>query len=45
MNCGVDMTEKFPTGNDVLDHLVKLTLGHLVPSTTLCNPVKPLQDH
>lgn len=31
-------TEQFLTGsitNDVLDHLVKLTMGHLVPSTTL----------
>ena len=42
------MTEEFPKGSiidDVLDHLLKLTLGHLVPSTTLYIPVKPLQDY
>lgn len=48
MNCGVGMTEQFSTGsiiNDVLDHLVKLTMGHLVPSTTLYIPAKYLQHY
>ena len=42
------MTEQFPTGSiidDVLNHLVKLILGHLIPSTTLNIPAKPLQCH
>ena len=48
MNCGVEWTEQVPIEsiiNDVLDHLVKLNLGHLIPSTTLYIPAKPLQGH
>ena len=42
------MTEQFPTESiidDVLNHLVKLNLGHLIPATTLYIPAKPLQGH
>ena len=42
------MTEQFPTGSiidDVLNHLVKLILGHLIPAPTLYIPAKPLQCH
>ena len=42
------MTEQFPTESiidDVLNHLVKLILGHLIPAPTLYIPAKPLQAH
>ena len=48
MNCEIVMTEQFATGSItdvVLDHLLKLTLGHLVHSTTVYIPAKPLQHH
>ena len=48
MNCGVEWTEQVPIEsiiNDVLNHLVKLNLGHLVLSTTQYIPAKPLQAH
>ena len=48
MNCGVEWTEQVPIEsiiNDVLYHLVKLNLGHLVLSTTQYIHAKPLQDH
>ena len=48
INYEVDMTEQFPTGSiidDVLNHLVKLILGHLIPAPTLYIPAKPLQAH
>jgi hypothetical protein len=48
MNCGVEWTEQVPIEsiiNDVLNHLVKLNLGHLVLSTTQYIHAKPLQDH